>query len=206
MELPFKLWNKQRKKLNGFRECWLWNTICSARLKSWYFYLPNPLCQIAKSASSSIVHLVHIAKVVNCTLPSYKLHLTKSLVPPTTCGLSIYVQMARVLGWVPLHILMKGKSWSRSCTKLAFSCRACRAKGPCNMYRVVMYHIDLFLQGKGDPVTLTKRLSLFDSEPSICQDLPGRAQLWPQNSKRGSNHLLNPSMIMACALSSCRLF
>lgn len=56
--------------------------------------LPNPLCQIAKSASSSIVHLVHFAKVVNCTLPSYKLHLTKSLVSPTTCGLRVSIS-----GW-----------------------------------------------------------------------------------------------------------
>jgi len=48
-------------------------------------------------------------------------------------------------------------------TKLAFSCRACRAKGPCNMYRV-MYQIDLFLQGKGPCNTYKEALSLFDSE------------------------------------------
>jgi hypothetical protein len=56
--------------------------------------------------------------------------------------------MARVLGWVPLHILIKGKSWSRSCTKLAFLGEHAEQRDPVNMYRV-MYHIDLFLQGKG---------------------------------------------------------
>jgi hypothetical protein len=99
-------------------------------LKSWHFYLPNPLCQIAKSASSSIVHLVHFAKVVNCTLPSYKLHLTKSLVSPTTCGLSIYLCLDGKSTWMGTtsHI-HQGKVMEQVMYQISFFLQSMQSKG-----------------------------------------------------------------------------